>query len=89
MLEKIITKTEFWIIVGVIVGFLLGEGSRYLRYRYRIHKLRSILREELKAISAQIEQKKDIANQAIDSLKNGNVLPTVLSELSKLGILKT
>ena len=76
IIEKVIEKKEFWALVGVFVGFLLAEVARFLRYRCRIHKLRSILREELKNIPAQIEQKKDIIRQAIDQLKNRSVLPT-------------
>lgn len=69
-------SSGFWVVIGVVLGFALGEGSRYLRYRWSIHIRRKIIREELSSIKGQIPQKKDILQQAIHHLQNGRLMPT-------------
>ncbi len=68
-------SSSFWTLVGVMLGFLLGEGSRYLRYRVRICKLKEIVKKELRSILAQIPQKRDIVNQIIYNLEKQQILP--------------
>ena len=76
MIEKLLTSSSFWGLIGVVVGFALGEGARYARYRWRIHRLKRVIDTELKSLLLQIDQKKDIIGQAIDSLKQRKYLPT-------------
>ena len=65
-----------WIaLVGVAVGFLLGEGSRYIRYRVEIWRNKRLVRTELQSVLAQIPQKRDILNQAIASMKHQRFMP--------------
>ena len=45
---------EGWLgLAGVAVGFALGEGSRYLRYRFRIRRLKGVLRSEAQSLLNQ------------------------------------
>lgn len=75
-----------WIaLVGVIVGFLLGEGGRYLRYRMDIWRNKRLVRTELQSVLAQIPQKRDILNQAIRHMKQQRFLPTISVNTVTLG----
>ena len=70
------TSIQPWLaLIGVVVGFLLGEGSRLGRYFWQIRRNKELVRSELKAVLAQIPQKRDILNQAIPALQKGHVLP--------------
>ena len=65
-----------WIaLIGVITGFLLGEGSRYARYRWQIRRNKNRIRADLQALLAQIPQKQDILRQALRHLRRKAVLP--------------
>ena len=67
-----------WIaLAGVVVGFLLGEGSRYARYRWEIWRNKKIIRTELQTILSQLPQKRDILRQAIAHLKQQRFMPTL------------
>jgi hypothetical protein len=67
-----------WIgLIGVALGFALGEGSRYARYRLEIQRNKSVVHQELETICAQIPQKKDILNQAIAHLKTERFMRTL------------
>ena len=59
------------------VGFLLGEGSRYIRYRSDISRNKKLVRAELQSILSQIPQKRDIINQAIKHLNQDRFLTTL------------
>jgi hypothetical protein len=70
------SATSPWIaLVGVAVGFLLGEGSRYIRYRVEIWRNKRLVRTELRSVLAQLPQKRDILNQAIASMKHERFMP--------------
>lgn len=67
-----------WIaLAGVVVGFLLGEGSRYARYRWEIWRNKKIVWTELQTILSQLPQKRDILRQAIAHLKQQRFMPTL------------
>lgn len=66
-----------WSLIGVALGFALGEGSRCVRERIRIRRLKSAVRAELQAILAQIPDKEDILRQATKALEKKAVLPMV------------
>ena len=67
-----------WIaLIGVALGFLLGEGSRYARYRWEISRNKKIVRAELETVLSQIPQKRDILQQAIAHLKQKRFMPTL------------
>ena len=68
---------QAWSLIGVALGFVLGEGSRWLRERLRIRRLKMSIRLELQTIIAQIPDKEDILRQAINALERKNVLPMV------------
>ena len=63
--------------MGVAVGFLLGEGSRYGRYRWEVFRNRRIVRTELQSILAQLPQKRDILRQAIGHMKEKRFMLTL------------
>ena len=70
--------SPWWIgLTGVVVGFLLGEGARYARYRWEIWRNRRIIRTELQTILAQLPQKQDILRQAIGHFKQQRFMPTL------------
>ena len=67
---------EAWLgIAGVVVGFLLGEGSRWARERLNVRGIKRAIKEELGTILGQIDEKKDMLNQAIRALAQSQVLP--------------
>lgn len=75
-----------WIaLAGVAVGFLLGEGSRYMRYRIDIWRSKILVKAELRSVIAQLPQKCDILNQAIEHMKNQRFMPTVSVRTVTLG----
>lgn len=68
----------WWIgIIGVVVGFVLGEGSRYARHRWEIWRNKRIIRTELQSILSQIPDKQDILRQAIGHFKQQRFMPTL------------
>jgi hypothetical protein len=75
MAAGILHHSEFWALVGVCLGFILGEGSRFARHRYDIRKKRRLLLEELKSIRGEIEQKIDLVSQIRKALAQGRFLP--------------
>jgi hypothetical protein len=62
-------------VICVIIGFFLGEGSRYFKYRYKIINNKRMITQELKSLLGQINQKRDIIEKAIISLKDKLILP--------------
>lgn len=62
-------------LAGVAVGFLLGEGSRYLRYHVEIWRNKRLVLTELESVLAQLPQKRDIINQAISYMRQQRFLP--------------
>jgi len=76
LIDRLLTSPSFWGLAGVVIGFALGEGARYIRYRWRIHRLKGLIDTELKSLLYQVEQKKDIIGQAIGRLKQKKYLPT-------------
>lgn len=69
--------SPWWIgLAGVALGFLLGEGARYARYRWDIWRDKRMIRTELQTILSQLPQKKDILNQAIAHFSNKQFMPT-------------
>ena len=74
MNEGLWIPAPLWGVIGVVVGWLLGEGSRLLHARLRIQKLKRMLREELKSILAQLPQKRDILHKLREALGNNRIL---------------
>jgi hypothetical protein len=67
---------SFWATVGMIIGFVLGEVSSFVRFRFKIYQLKKIVLEEMKSIAAQIPQKKEIIQKAINYLERKEILST-------------
>ncbi|MAL98034.1 MAG: hypothetical protein CL583_06245 [Alteromonadaceae bacterium] len=61
-------------IVGVLLGFMLGEGARWIRYRYSIRVAKAALAAEIRADFAQLPKKLDIFQQSVSAMKKGQVL---------------
>lgn len=72
-------------IITLIIGFLLGEGARYLHYRWEIHQNKEIIKTELETILAMIPQKKETLLNAITSLKNQRLLNTTSIHITSTG----
>jgi hypothetical protein len=75
----------FWALAGVVVGFFLSEGSRYVRERIRIFRLKRAIHKELESIKSQIPQKQDIVAQIVKSLENKVLLPGESVPIISLG----
>lgn len=76
MLDMPVLPSPWVALIGVISGFLLGEGSRYLRYWVQVHRNKKLIRFELESILKQLPQKRDILKQAIESMRNQQFLAT-------------
>ena len=85
MILELFKSPSFSVIVGVILGFLLAEVSRYISYRVRICKLKRMIAIELKSILAQIPLKKDIINQVINELKQNKILSGLSVAILNMG----
>lgn len=71
------SSTPWFALAGVALGFMLGEGSRYARYRWDIYRNKNLVLAELQTIVAQLPQKRDILQQAIAQLKGQHFMPTL------------
>lgn len=71
--------TLIGVLAGVVVGFGLGEGSRWVRGKLRIDRLRRMFREELKAMKQQIPEKKEMLLDAISALRGREAVPEILA----------
>jgi uncharacterized membrane protein YccC len=74
-LLDLLKQNPFWALTGTVLGFILAEGSRALRDRRRIRRLKTALCQELRSILAQIPQKVDIVNQMMESVRRQRILP--------------
>jgi len=74
-LSEILRQQPFWALLGVVLGFLLGEGSRLIREWWRLKRLRVALEQELRSIQTQIPQKIDVINQMRESASQRRILP--------------
>ena len=64
-----------WIgIIGMVVGFGLGEVSRWIHGLLRTRKLKALIEDELEAIKYQIRDKRDIIKQILNALANSQIL---------------
>ena len=85
MLLELIWSPQFWGLIGVVVGLLIGEVIAYLRYRFRVQRLKKLIEEELWAIRAQIPQKKDIVEQILAALEKKTILSGVSIDIINTG----
>lgn len=85
MLSELVKSVGFWGIIGVILGYALGEGTRLIRYHFRISKLKRIILEELKSIQAQIPQKKDLVKKMIGALQKEQMLGGISVGIVSIG----
>jgi hypothetical protein len=80
-----VTPQPWWALAGVVVGFCLGEGSRYLRYRLEIFRNKRLVKEELRSVLSQLPQKIDVLRQAIEKLRGKQFLPILSVHLVATG----
>jgi hypothetical protein len=71
-----VTPQPWWALAGVVLGFCLGEGTRYLRYRWEIHRNKRLVKQELRSVLSQLPQKQDVLEQAIAKLRQREFLST-------------
>src|SRR5258706_2033339 len=76
--------SSFWALIGVALGFALGEGSRIIREWFRIGRLKKLIRDELVSIHMQIPQKRDILGKMTVSLDKHRLIPGI-----SVGIINT
>jgi hypothetical protein len=77
MSEELLKERGFWALVGVLAGFIFGEGARYVRYRWRVCAMKKNLKSELRSLKKQIDQKKEIIRAAISVLNKKQLMPTL------------
>ena len=77
--------SSFWALIGVTLGFALGEGSRLVRRWVRIGKLKKLVRDELVSIQMQIPQKREILGKMISALKKHQLLSGVSVAIVNIG----
>ena len=71
---QLLERKEIWTIIGVILGFGLGELSRIIREWKRRRKLKRALFDEIETNNHLINQKKDNLRQIIEALDKKQVL---------------
>ncbi|OGF05537.1 MAG: hypothetical protein A2W00_01755 [Candidatus Eisenbacteria bacterium RBG_16_71_46] len=64
-----------WALIGVVVGFGLAEGSRWLQGWRRRRRLIRALHDECRSLLSQLPDFIDICQQMIGSLRNHRFLP--------------
>lgn len=69
--------TPAWGLIGIFIGFFLGEGNRLVQENFRIRKLKKVLGAELRSVKVQIKDKEDILLQAIQACKTEQILPMI------------
>ena len=74
-----------WALLGVLAGWVLGEGTRWVREIFRIRKLSAALRSDLISLLAQIKDKEDILLQGIQALKSKAVMPMLSVRSVRIG----
>ncbi|MBN2680352.1 hypothetical protein HHS34_000325 [Acidithiobacillus montserratensis] len=74
--NKFLYNFHPWIgLIGVVLGFGLGEGGRYILYRWKLHRKKEIINLELRIILHQLSQKISIINQAVKNLEEKRLMP--------------
>src|SRR6266540_7343002 len=63
------------VLVGVILGWGLGEGTRWLRQALAFRRLREAVRAECEVLLDQLPDLKDMIDQVVRALGNEAVLP--------------
>jgi hypothetical protein len=65
-----------WSLIGVFIGFLLSEGTQWLKIRFEQRGLHSAMTAELQSIVRMIPSKIDILVQARGHFANARLMPT-------------
>lgn len=65
-----------WSLLGVFVGFILAEGTQWVKSKLSDRELRKGLTAELQSIIRMIPSRVNILQQAEDHLKNSHSMPT-------------
>jgi predicted MPP superfamily phosphohydrolase len=65
-----------WSLLGVLVGFILSEGTQLVKSKFSEKELREGLLAELQAITRMIPSRHDILLQAEHHLNNSHSMPT-------------
>ena len=61
-------------LIGVILGFLLGEGSRYIRFKCELGRLKNAIKKELEFNLNLLPYRRNQINDIIKELKNERTL---------------
>src|SRR5258705_549395 len=80
------TSLQPWIgLIGVAVGFALGEVSRIMRRRLEIWRKKRLISSELRSVLAQIPDKRYLLQKASVALRRMEVLPLASVHVSTAG----
>mgnify|MGYP001128390731 CR=1 FL=1 len=71
---QLFERKEIWVLIGIVLGFSLGELSRIIRGWNRRQKLKKALLDELQMNNHLITQKKDNLSQITKALNNKQIL---------------
>jgi hypothetical protein len=81
---EILNKSEFWAIIGIVIGFLLAEFSALIKKFYEQKECKKALIEEIRFNHNQTEQKIDVLNQSIESLREEKYLKLTCATYSTI-----
>ncbi len=84
--EEIFKNQPFWTLTAVFFGFMLGEGTRFIRDKFKIRRFKRAIKKELESVKYQIFHKKDIVSQIINHLENKRLLSGLSVLLSPLAM---
>lgn len=73
---KLYERSEFWALVGVVIGFLLSVIWEIIREKLSIRKKRKAIENELRTNLGLIPQKIEHLNNLKDSLNKQRLLPS-------------
>jgi hypothetical protein len=69
-------------LLGIIVGSLLSGGISLIAGKINRERIKTAIRDELRANKYQIAQKRDILRQMRESLEDGNIFPGLSAPIS-------
>jgi hypothetical protein len=68
-------RKEVWALLGILLGYALTEGTRFVRSVLERRKLRKALFDELEINYYQLEHKKNTVDNILADLKKKRILP--------------
>ena len=84
MVKEILDHNGTWTVIGLLLGFLLSEGSAFIREKVKVNRCVKSLRDEVRFNHHQTINKIDILGQVIEALKTQQFLSTQCASYSTI-----